>query len=183
MTDFQAIEKDINHRMENALSVLSENFRKIRTGRAHSSLVEDIKVPYYGNPAPIKQMANINTPDARTISIVPYDKSHIADIAKALQDVDISLNPNTTSDAVIINIPLLNEETRNNFRKHARNEAEQARIAIRNVRRDAIHKVKENLASEDLEKQQIQQVDNITDKFINSVDELLKQKEEELMNI
>ena len=183
MNDFSNIEKDTNHRMDSALNVLVANFRKLRTGRAHSALVEDIKAPYYGNPTPIKQMANINTPDARTITIVPYDKNQINDIAKAIQDYDIQLTPNTGSDSVIINIPPLNEETRNNFCKQARNEAEQSRIAIRNVRRDVLHKVKESAESEDLEKQQTQQIDKITEDFINRVDKLLEDKERDLMQV
>lgn len=181
MTDFEAITKDARHRMESAINVLNSNFRKLRTGRAHSSLVEDIKASYYGNPTPLSQMANITTPDARTINITPYDKGTLDDITKAIHDSDLGLTPNTSADAVIINIPQLNEETRNNFSKHARGEAEQARIAIRNVRRDAQGKIKATAESEDLEKQQHQQIDKVTEEYIGKVEELLEQKEKDLM--
>ena len=181
MTDFNAKEKDATQRMESALTVLNTHFRKIRTGRAHSSLIEDIKADYYGNPTPLMQMANINTPDARTINIVPYDKTQIPTIAKAIEDSDLGMTPNTSEEAIIINIPPLNEETRNNFCKQARTEAEQSKVAIRNVRRDVLHKVKEDAESEDMEKQQIQQVDKLTESYIQKVDQLLQQKEKELL--
>lgn len=181
MNDFEAISKDARHRMDSAINVLNANFRKLRTGRAHSSLVEDIKASYYGNPTPLSQMANITTPDAKTISISPYDKGTMDDIVKAISESDLGLTPNTSPDAVIINIPQLNEETRNNFCKQARSEAEQGRIAIRNVRRDAQSKIKDNAESEDLEKQQHQQIDKITEEYIGKVDELLAQKEKDLM--
>lgn len=183
MTDYQNIEKDMKHRMESALTVLAGNFRKLRTGRAHSSLVEDIKVSYYNNPTPLKQMANINTPDGRTISIVPYDKGLINDVAAAIIASDLGLTPNTSSDAIIINIPPLNEETRNNYRKHARSEAEQSKIAIRNVRRDALHKIKEETSSEDEERNEAAKVDKMTEEFIKKVDERLQQKEQDLIEI
>ncbi len=181
MNDIETITKDVRHRMESALNVLSTNFSKIRTGRAHSSLVEDIKASYYGTPTPIKQMASINTPDAKTISITPFDKTQMDEIAKAISDSDLGLTPNTSADAVIINIPQVNEETRNNFRKHARGETENSRIAIRNVRRDAQNKIKDNAESEDLEKQQHQQIDKITEEYISRAEELLQQKEKDLM--
>ncbi len=183
MTGYESIEKDMKHRMEAALSVLASNFSKLRTGRAHSSLVEDIKVAYYGNPTPLNQVANINTPDARTLSIVPYDKGQMNEISAAIRDSDLGLNPNTSADSIIINIPPLNEETRNNYRKHARAEAEQTRVAIRNVRRDVIHKIKEAAASEDEEKQESAKVDKATEEFIGKVEERLQQKEQELMEI
>ncbi|MBE8182304.1 MAG: ribosome recycling factor [Candidatus Portiera sp.] len=181
MNDFETITKDARHRMESAINVLNTNFSKLRTGRAHSSLVEDIKASFYGTPTPLAQMANINTPDAKTISISPYDKSCLDDIARAIGDSDLGLTPNTTADAVIINIPQLNEETRSNFSKHARGEAEQGRIAIRNVRRDVQSKIKSNAQSEDLEKQQHQQIDKLTEEYIGRVEELLQQKEKDLM--
>ena len=176
------LQTDMQKRMESALTVLNHHFHKLRTGKAHSSLVEDIKVEYYGNLTPLQQMASIRTPDARTLSIAPWDKSQIEHVQKALQTSPLGLVPNVKDNEILINLPPLTEETRKDYQRQARNEAEQARIAIRNVRRDTLHKIKDLELSEDEEKRMHNEADKITEDFIKRVDDLLHQKEEDLLS-
>lgn len=167
--------------MESAISVLNSHFHKIRTGRAHSSLIEDIKVDYYGNPTPINQMATVKALDARTLSVQPWDKSQLDAVSNAILKSDLGLNPNNSGDEIIIQLPPLTEETRKDYQKHARTEAENARIAIRNVRRDGLHKLKESASSEDEEKITHKEIDRLTEEYIKKVDEQLQLKEKELL--
>lgn len=175
------LHKDITKRMDSALTVLNTHFHKIRTGRAHSSLIEDIKVDYYGNPTPINQMASVKVLDARTLSILPWDKNQLDAVNNAILKSDLGLNPNNSGDEIIIQLPPLTEETRKDYQKHARAEAENARIAIRNVRRDGLHKLKESAPSEDEEKVAHKEIDQLTEDYIKKVDEQLKLKEKELL--
>ena len=177
----QALHKDMEKRMANALNVLNTHFHKIRTGRAHSSLIEDIKADYYGTPTPINQMASIKTLDARTLTIIPWDKQQLEAIVMAILKSDLELNPNNTGEEIVIKLPPLTEETRKNYQKHARLEAEKTRIAIRNVRRDGLHKLKEAANSEDEEKILHKDIDKLTEEYIKKVDEKLQHKEKELL--
>ena len=167
--------------MSGALGVLSAHFHKIRTGRAHSSLIEDIKADYYGTPTPINQMASIKILDARTLCIIPWEKRQLESIVTAIHKSDLDLNPNNTGEEIIIKLPPLTEETRKNYQKHARLEAENTRIAIRNVRRDGLHKLKETGPSEDEEKIIHKKIDKLTEEYIKKVDEQLRRKEKELL--
>lgn len=169
--------------MNNALNVLNTHFHKIRTGRAHGSLLEDIKVDYYGAPTPLNQMANFKVLDARTLSITPWDKQQIEQILAAVRNSDLRLTPNRSGNDIIINLPPLTEETRKDYHKHARAEAENARIAVRNVRRDVLHKLKETAGSEDEEKAAHKVVDKLTEEYIKRIDQQLHHKEKELMEI
>ncbi len=175
------LETDMKKRMDNAILVLNQHFNKLRTGRAHSSLVEDIKADYHGNPTPLNQMASIRILDARTLSISPWDKNQTETVQKALLASSLGLNPNVNDKGeVLIALPPLTEETRKDYQKQARNEAEQARIAIRNVRRDTLHKIKKLEPSQDDEKRMGNEADKITEEYIKRADHLLHQKEEDL---
>jgi len=181
------IKSDAQERMGKSVDVLGTNFNKIRTGRAHPSILDGIMVPYYGNPTPLAQVANVSVLDARTLSISAWEKGTIPDIEKAIMKSDLGLNPATTGDLIRLPMPPLTEETRKGFIKQAKNEAEAARVSIRNIRRDANGTVKELLKekeiSEDDERRVNDEIQKITDKFIAQVDQALSAKEADLMEI
>ena len=177
------LKSDIEKRMNAALQVLITHFHKIRTGRAHSSLLEDIKADYYGALTPLNQMANIKNLDARTLCVTPWDQQQSEQIATAIRNSDLGLNPNVSGNDIIINLPPLTEETRRDYQKHARAEAENARVAVRNVRRDGLHKLKEISGSEDEEKLSHKEIDKLTEESIKRIDQQLEHKEKELMEI
>jgi ribosome recycling factor len=133
------IKKDAESRMHKAVEALGHNFNKIRTGRAHPSLLDGITVPYYGADTPLSQLANINVEDARTLAISPWEKNLVPDIEKAIMKSDLGLNPSTSGGLIRLPMPMLTEETRKGFIKQAKAEAEHARVAVRNVRRDVLH--------------------------------------------
>lgn len=179
--------KDAHKRMSKCVDVLRQNLMKIRTGRAHPSLLDHVKVDYYGAESPISQCANIVTEDARTLSITAWDRSMIQAIEKAIMTSDLGLNPSTAGTVIRIILPALTEERRKELVKVVRGEGEDARIAIRNVRRDSNQSIKdmlkEKMVSEDELKRGEQDIQKLTDQFIAEVDKLLEEKEKELMAV
>lgn len=181
------IKQDAQERMQKSLDALANNFNKIRTGRAHPSLLDGISVSYYGADTPLNQMASISVLDARTLSVSPFDRSVTPEIEKAIMKSDLGLNPVTTGDLMRIPMPPLTEETRKGYTKQAKSEAEGARVSIRNIRRDALADVKDLLKekeiSEDDDRRAADEIQKITDKFVGEVDKALGAKEKDLMEI
>lgn len=181
------LKKDAQTRMTKSLEALGHAFNKIRTGRAHPSLLDGILVPYYGNDTPLNQVANVNVLDARTLSVVPWEKTMVGAVEKAIMKSDLGLNPATTGEIIRIPMPALTEETRKGYIRQARNEAENARIAIRSIRRDVLSDIKDLLKSKDIseddERRAQDEVQKITDSFVAKVDSALAEKEKDLMEI
>ncbi len=179
------IEKQTEQRMKKSIKALEEEFQTIRTGRASSAVFEKIKVEYYGNPTPLNQVATISIPEARLVVIQPWDKSIISEIEKAIQKSELSLNPMNDGKVIRINIPPLTEERRKEFVKVAKNAAEQARVAIRNIRRDANDELKKSQKasdiSEDDEKRLEDVIQKLTDKSVEEINTLLEEKEKEIL--
>ncbi len=183
----EEILKDADDRMNKTLKALASELAKIRTGRAHPSLLEHISVNYYGSQVPLNQAANINVLDARTLGVAPWDKNMVADIEKAIMNSDLGLNPVTAGTVMRVPLPILTEERRKELTRVVRSEAERARVAIRNIRRDANHHLKEmlkeKLITEDEDRRQEDKIQKITDVHIEDIDNTLKEKEMELMEI
>lgn len=181
------LKKDAESRMSKAVDALSNNFNKIRTGRAHPSILDGIHVSYYGAETPLNQLANINVEDSRTLAISPWEKQLVPEIEKAIMKSDLGLNPSTSGGLIRLPMPPLTEETRKNYIKQARAEAEHARVAVRNVRRDVLSDVKallkEKEISEDDEHRAQDEVQKITDNYISRIDKALTAKETDLMEI
>ncbi|MFP8967257.1 ribosome recycling factor [Pokkaliibacter sp. CJK22405] len=181
------IKKDADHRMVKAIESLESQFNKIRTGRATPAILDSVRVDYYGVPSPLSQVANIVVEDARTLLISPWEKKMTPEIEKAILKSDLGLNPNTAGDVIRLPMPPLTEETRKTYIKQARQEAENARVAIRNVRRDANGMIKDLLKdkeiSEDDQRRGEEQVQKLTDKYVADVDKHLEHKEKDLMEI
>ncbi len=181
------IVSDADSRMQKSVEALVENFKKIRTGRAHPSLLDAITVSYYGSDVPIQQVANVSVEDARTLTIIPWEKKVVGDIEKAIHKSDLGLNPSTNGDVIRVPMPPLTEETRKGYIRQARTEAENARVAIRNIRRDANGNIKDLLKekeiTEDDSRRGEDQVQKLTDKYVAEADKLLAQKETDLMEI
>lgn len=181
------IKQDAETRMKKSLEALGNAFNKIRTGRAHPSILDGITVSYYGSDTPLSQVANISVLDARTLSLSPWEKHLVPDIEKAIMKSDLGLNPSTTGELIRIPMPALTEETRKNYIKQAKSEAESARVSIRNIRRDALAHVKDLLKekeiSEDDDRRAQDDVQKITDKYVAEVDKALSVKEADLMEI
>jgi len=177
----------LKSKMQKSLESLGIEFNKIRTGRANPSILDGVKVDYYGNPTPISQTANISVEEGRTLAISPWDKSLISEIEKAILKSDLGLNPNTTGDLIRVTMPVLTEETRQEYIKQARSEAENARVAIRNIRRDANNAAKDSQKSGDISEDDLRrledEVQKVTDTFIESIDNELKKKEADLLEI
>ncbi|WP_460312621.1 ribosome recycling factor [Aliiglaciecola aliphaticivorans] len=173
--------------MEKSISALKSQLSKIRTGRAHPALLDSIMVPYYGADTPLKQLANIFAEDARTLALTVFDKSAAAAVEKAIMQSDLGLNPMSSGAAIRIPLPPLTEERRKDLIKVVRNEAEQARIAVRNIRRDANadlkELVKEKELSEDEGRKGEELIQKLTDEFVKTIDSALQDKEKELMEI
>ncbi|MGH8530591.1 MAG: ribosome recycling factor [Nevskiales bacterium] len=176
---------DSTQRMSKCVTMCKQDFAKLRTGRAHVSLLDHVRADYYGNEVPLSQCANIIAEDARTLSIQPWDKNMVGVIEKAILTSDLGLNPNTAGNTIRIVLPALTEERRKELVKVARAEAENARVAIRNVRRDAKNDIKEMLKdkmiSEDDERRAEEQLQKLTDKHVAEVDALLSGKEKEML--
>ncbi len=181
------IKNDAEDRMKKSLEALGHNFNKIRTGRAHPSILDGIKADYYGADTPLNQLANINVEDARTLAVTAFDKSMTPAIEKAILKSDLGLNPATAGDVIRIPMPMLTEETRKGFIKQARAEAESARVSVRNARREANGLLKELLKdkeiSEDDDRRGQEVVQKLTDAYIAKVEAALAVKEEDLMEI
>ena len=181
------LKKNAEERMQKSIEALGTNLNKIRTGRAHPSLLDNVRVDYYGSETPLSQVAAINVEDARTLSVVPWEKQLVPDIEKAIMKSDLGLNPSTAGAVIRIPMPMLTEETRKGYIKQARAEAENSRISIRNIRRDILSDIKdlqkEKEITEDEERKAQDDMQKITDKFVAKVEEILAEKEKDLMEI
>ncbi len=178
---------DAESKMNKSIESLHTELAKIRTGRANPSLLESVMVPYYGNPTPLNQVANVTVGDARTLVITPWEKSLVAAIEKAIMQADLGLNPASMGETIRVPLPALTEERRKDLIKLVRAASENAKIAIRNLRRDANTQLKDLLKakelSEDEERRSQDKVQQITDKFIKEVDTILEKKEADLMEV
>ena len=181
------IKKNVESKMSQSVSALSNNLSKIRTGRANPALLDAVMVDYYGNPTPLNQVANIALLDARTISVQPWEKGLGAKIEKAIRDSDLGLNPSSMGDLIRVPMPAMSEERRKELTKVVRGEGENAKIAIRNLRRDANDSVKkavkDKLASEDEQKRAETDTQKVTDRHILAIDQLVAAKEQEIMAV
>jgi ribosome recycling factor len=181
------IKKDATERMAKSVEALTHELAKIRTGRAHPALLDHIMVTYYGSEVPIRQVANIVAEDARTLAVTPWERNIVQAVEKAIMQSDLGLNPSSAGTVIRVPMPPLTEERRRDLIKVARHEAEQARVAVRNIRRDANNElkemVKEKMISEDDERRGQEIVQKLTDQYIKNVDAVLAEKEEDLMAI
>jgi ribosome recycling factor len=181
------VKSDAQTRMQKSVESLRHDLTKLRTGRASTGLVEHLKVNYYGSDVPLSQVANIAIADARTLTITPWEKNMVGPVEKAIHASDLGLTPNTAGQLIRINLPALTEERRRELSKHVSHEGENAKVAIRNIRRDAIHQIKELLKSkqisEDEERRAEDEIQKITDRFVKDVDGVVRAKEEELMAV
>jgi len=179
--------KNLTEKMEKSVNALKNAFNKIRTGRANPSILDDINVDYYGNPTPINQTSNISVEEGRSLVISPWDKNLIPEIEKAILSSDLGLNPSTSGDLIRVTMPALTEETRQDYIKQARAEAENSRISIRNIRRDANNSAKDMQQSSEISEDDLRRIEDLiqkeTDKFISIVDSDLKNKESDLLEI
>ena len=181
------LRKNTDLKMNKTIEAFKTDLAKVRTGRAHTGLLDHVTVDYYGALTPISQVAKVTLLDARTIGVVPFDKKMLQPVEKAIRNSDLGLNPAATGDTIRVPMPPLTEERRKELTKVVRHEAENARIAIRNLRRDAIHHLKEALkkkeVSENDERRTQDEVQKLTDQHIAAIDKLLQQKEAELMAV
>ncbi|SFR48948.1 ribosome recycling factor [Thiomicrospira sp. ALE5] len=181
------IRQDAEVRMQKSVETLVGNFAKIRTGRAHPSILDTVKVDYYGTEVPVSQVANINVEDARTLAVQPWEQPMLQKIEKAIMMSDLGINPVTTGNMMRIPMPMLTEERRKEFAKLARSEAENAKVAIRNIRRDANGSVKDLLKDKEITEDEARRSDDdiqkLTDKYVGEVDGLLADKEASLLEI
>lgn len=181
------IKKDAIDRMQKCVASLRNDLKKIRTGRAHTSLVEHLKVDYYGSDSPLNQVARITVEDARTLVVTPFDKGMVQNIEKAIMKSDLGLMPNTAGTVIRIPMPPMTEERRREMTKVVKHEAENARVAVRNVRRDAISSIKdalkEKIISQDDERRGADEIQKLTDKHVADIDGVLAEKEKELMQV
>jgi ribosome recycling factor len=181
------VKSDAQTRMQKSIESLRHDLTKLRTGRASTGLVEHLKVNYYGSDVPLSQVANVTIADARTLAITPWEKAMVGPVEKAILGSDLGLTPNTAGQMIRINLPPLTEERRKELSKHVSGEGENAKVAIRNIRRDAMHQVKEMLKSkkitEDEERRAEDDIQKLTDRFVKEVDGVVKAKEDELMAV
>ncbi|HEV8645789.1 MAG TPA: ribosome recycling factor [Burkholderiales bacterium] len=181
------VKKSADQKMHKTLDTLKADLGKIRTGRAHTGILDHIQVDYYGNPTPLNQVANVSLIDARTIGVTPWEKKMVAVIDKAIREADLGLNPATMGDTVRVPMPALTEERRRDLTKVVKGEAENARVAVRNIRRDANTALKELLkskaASEDDERRAQEDIQKLTDRYIAEIDKALAAKETDLMAV
>jgi ribosome recycling factor len=181
------IKKDASERMGKSVEALRHELAKIRTGRAHPSLLDHIKVSYYGSDVPVNQVANVAVEDARTLTVTPWERTMVTVVEKALIQSDLGINPNTAGTVIRVPMPPLTEERRRDLQRVARHEAEQARVAVRNIRRDANQQlkelVKEKMISDDDERRGQDLVQKLTDQFVKDIDQVLEEKESDLMAI
>jgi ribosome recycling factor len=179
------IKKSAEDKMKKSVEALRTDFGKVRTGRAHAGILDHVKVDYYGNPTPIAQVANISVIDAHTLGVQPWEKNMAGKIEKAIRDGDLGLNPATVGEIVRVPMPPLTEERRKEFVKLVRGEAENAKVAVRNIRRDAIAHLKDLLKNkeigEDDERRAQDDIQKLTDRYIAEMEKHLAEKEKELM--
>jgi ribosome recycling factor len=181
------IKKDAANRMDKSVASLQQDLTKIRTGRAHTSLLDHITVEYYGSQVPLNQVGNVNVEDSRTLAVIPWEKDMVKPIEKAIMASDLGLNPATAGMIIRVPLPPLTEERRKDLIRVVRNEAEGGRVAIRNIRRDALGDIKdllkEKMIGEDDERRAHDEVQKITDQHVAKVDAILAEKESELMEV
>lgn len=181
------IKSDAKSRMEKSFEALGHAFAKIRTGRAHPSILDTVRVDYYGSEVPISQVANITIEDARTLVVTPWEKPMVGEVEKAIMKSDLGLNPASAGDVIRVPMPPLTEETRRGYTKQARAEAEQAKVAVRNIRRDALADVKDLLKekeiTEDDDRRAGDDIQKLTDDVVKRIDQLLREKEADLMEV
>mgnify|MGYP005840491869 FL=1 len=181
------IKKSAEDKMKKTLEALKTDFHKVRTGRAHAGILDHVKVDYYGTLMPINQVANISVMDAHTLGVQPWEKPMVAKVEKAIRDSDLGLNPASMGDVIRVPMPPLTEERRKELVKLVRGEAENGKVAVRNIRRDAIAHLKELVktkdASEDEERRAQDEVQKLTDKYIAEIDKATAEKEKDLMAI
>ena len=181
------VKKSAEQKMQKSLEALKADLGKVRTGRAHTGLLDHISVDYYGTPTPLKQVATLSLPDARTIAIQPFEKKMIQVVEKAIRDSDLGVNPATSGDVVRVPMPALTEERRKELAKLVKHEGENAKVAVRNIRRDAMNHVKallkEGEVSEDDDKRAEKEIQQLTDKSIGDIDKIVADKEKELMAV
>ncbi|MEL7968484.1 ribosome recycling factor [Vreelandella neptunia] len=181
------IKKDADSRMQKSVEALHSNFNKIRTGRAHPSILDAVTVDYYGSQVPLSQVASVNVEDARTLTIAPWEQGMVQKIEKAIMISDLGLNPASAGNVIRVPMPMLTEETRKGYIKQARSEAENARVAVRNVRRDANGDFKSLLKdkeiTEDDQREGEDAIQKLTDKYIAEIDKALTAKEQDLMQV
>jgi len=179
--------KDAEERMKKSLHSLDIAFNKIRTGRAHPSILDSVRVPYYGSDMPISQVANVIVEDARSLTIAPWEKKMLVEIERAIMKSNLGLNPSNNGDVIRLPMPMLTEETRREYTKQAKAESEHARVAIRNIRRDANTHIKElekdKAISEDEERRAEQNIQKMTDNYIAQVDKMFAEKETDLLSV
>jgi ribosome recycling factor len=183
----ETIIRDASERMDKTLDALRAEFTKIRTGRAHTSLLDHITVDYYGSEVPINQVANVNVEDSRTLTVTPWERNMVGKVEKAILTSDLGLNPATAGTVIRVPLPALTEERRRDLVRVVRHEAEQARVAVRNIRRDANNHLKQLIKgedlSEDVERQAEDRVQKLTDTHVQKIDAMLAEKEAELMEV
>jgi ribosome recycling factor len=181
------IKKQAAEKMGKSIDTLKHDLAKVRTGRAHTGLIDHLRVDYYGSEMPINQVANVTLADARTISIQPFEKKMVHAVEKVIRDSDLGVNPATSGDVIRIPMPALTEERRRELTKIVKHEGENAKVAVRNIRRDAIthlkNLLKESEVSEDQEKRAADEIQKLTDKAIGDIDKLVAEKEKELMAV
>ncbi|MBA2352338.1 MAG: ribosome recycling factor [Burkholderiales bacterium] len=181
------VKKSAEQKMQKSLEALKTDLGKVRTGRAHTGILDHVTVDYYGTPTPITQVANVNLLDARTISVTPWEKKMGAAIEKAIRESDLGLNPSTVGEIVRVPMPALTEERRRDLIKVVRHEAENARVAVRNIRRDANAGLKEMLkekaVAEDAERRAEEDIQKLTDRYIAEIDKALQSKEADLLAV
>src|SRR5512140_1579639 len=183
----QDIRKQATDKMAKSIDTLKHDLAKVRTGRAHTGLIDHLRVDYYGSEMPINQVANVTLADARTIQIQPFEKKMVQVVEKAIRDSDLGVNPATSGDVIRVPMPALTEERRREMTKIVKHEGENAKVAVRNIRRDAITHLKDLLkegdVSEDDEKRAQDEVQKMTDKAIADIDRLVAEKEKDVMSV
>ena len=181
------IKKDASDRMDKSVASLQQDFTKIRTGRAHTSLLDHITVEYYGSDVPLNQVANVGVEDSRTLTVTPWEKDMVKPIEKAIMASDLGLNPATAGTVIRVPLPPLTEERRKDLIRVVRQEAEGGRVAVRNIRRDALGDakdlLKEKMIGEDDERRAQDEIQAITDQHVARIDQILAEKETELMEV
>ena len=181
------VKKDAAERMAKCVAALRNELKKLRTGRASTSLLEHVRVDYYGSEVPLQQVANVAVEDSRTLTVVPWEKQLVPVIEKAIMKSDLGLMPATAGSVIRVPLPALTEERRRDLSKVVRHEGENAKVAIRNVRRDVMHELKEmlkeKLVSEDDDHRAQDEVQKLTDKYVGEVDQVIAEKEKELMQV
>ncbi len=187
MADVSTVKRTADQKMSKTVEALNADLHKVRTGRAHTGILDHLQVDYYGNPTPLNQVANVSVLDARTLGVAPWEKNMVAAVEKAIRDSDLGLNPAAVGEVVRVPMPPLTEERRKDLIKVVKREAENARVAVRNIRRDANHELKElvksKTISEDEERRAQDEVQKMTDRHVAEIDKALADKEADLMAV